>query len=427
MSNSKNDVAWKGFFDKFNVVENVKVNGHVFLNSNDLKEFREARLMAKIDHKSQLPKPFSDHNLSILPVSRGSYIVANMDIFHSLDNEGDIEIKHIDFPTYLESLDYNNITSEAVAINCAFVTGILHDFTGEKELSPTVSGRMSSSNFDFFIDSGNKRINVCVDNSQLEIDAGFEGESSLNIIEAKTYLSDDFVIRQLYYPYRLWIGKVGKIVRTIFLTYTNGMFHLREYSFVSPNHYNSLELIRQSKYVIKEGGINLETIQKVLSQSKIVQEPQISFPQADSFDRVINLCELIKEKVNIEKDDITLNYDFDARQTNYYSDAARYLGLIDKKTENQKTVFFLTQKGNLVFKLPIADRQLEFARLILSHFVFKNVLEQYLTNGTVPSQEEVVEIMKNAGLYKVEANSTFRRRSSTIIAWVNWIIGLIEE
>lgn len=65
-----------------------------------------------------------------------------------------------------------------------------------------------------------------------------------------------------------------------------------------------------------------------------MEEPKLPFPQADSFERVINLCELLKQKGFISKNDITQNYDFDYRQTNYYSSAARYLGLIKDVYEN---------------------------------------------------------------------------------------------
>lgn len=80
----------------------------------------------------------------------------------------------------------------------------------------------------------------------------------MSLIEAKNSLSKDFLVRQLYYPYKLWSNKIAKNVRPLFLTYTNGIFHFREYAFEDPNHYNSLKLIRQKKYIIREGAINIE-------------------------------------------------------------------------------------------------------------------------------------------------------------------------
>jgi len=238
MSKSKNDIAWEKIFEKYKILERISKDGNVDITASKINEFREARLMTKFDHKSQLPKLFAENNLSILPTSRGGYVIGQFETFFDF-NTDEIEVTPIEFPTFLESLDYRDITSEASAINCAFVSKILHDFTGEENLLPTVSGRMSSSSFNFNINSTSGLFKVNVGNSQVEIDGGYEGDSSLNIIEAKNYISDDFLVRQLYYPFKLWSSKIQKQVRPIFLTYTNGVFHLREYIFTNPNHYNS--------------------------------------------------------------------------------------------------------------------------------------------------------------------------------------------
>lgn len=107
------------------------------------------------------------------------------------------------FLIFLESINSNEIANEASAINYAFISKILHNFTEEENLLPTVCGRMSSSPFDFTINSENESFKINVKNSQIEIDGGFEGHYSLSLIEAKNYISDNFLIRQLYYPYTL--------------------------------------------------------------------------------------------------------------------------------------------------------------------------------------------------------------------------------
>lgn len=425
MNKSKNDIAWEKIFEKYHILDRLANNERVSISSIDINQFREARLMTKFDHRSQLPKLFVDHKLSILPTSRGTYEIGTFETFYDFNKE-DIEITTIDFPTFLESIDYKDITSESIAINCAFVSKILHDFTGEENLLPTVCGRMSSSLFDFTINSGKNSFKINVENSQIEIDGGYEGDNSLNLIEAKNYISDDFLIRQLYYPYRLWSNKITKRVRPIFLTYSNGIFHLREYEFTTPNLYNSIRLLQHKKYAVQEGTINIENIQNILNDIQIVIEPELPFPQADSFERVINLCELLKQRGFISKDDITQNYDFDHRQTDYYSNAAKYLGLIETIRENQQIGCTLTQDGFRIFNLPIVERQLEFVKLILSHTVFQNTLKLYFDKGNVPTKDEVVEIMKNAKLYNIDSDQIYKRRASTIISWINWILGLIE-
>lgn len=428
MSKSKNDLAWEKLFEKHKILEKILKDGHIEITATKINEFREARLMTKFDHKSQLPKLFADNKLSILPTSRGGYVIGEFETFCDF-NTDDIEVTPIEFPTFLESLDYRDITSESTAINCAFVSKILHDFTKEENLLPTVSGRMSSSSFSFGINSTKGLFTVKVGNSQVEIDGGYEGDNSLNLIEAKNYISDDFLVRQLYYPFKLWRGKIQKQVRPIFLTYSNGVFHLREYAFSNVNHYNSLVLVRHRKYVVQEGSFNLEALAQIIDTTKTVKEPEIPFPQANSFERVINLCELLKQKEFILKEDITQNYDFDSRQTDYYSNAGKYLGLLDTGRDSLtgQTSCFLTRKGKQVFNLNLIDRQKEFVRLIVSHKAFKETLKLYLDNGEMPDKETIVEIMKQSKLYNVCSDSTYFRRASTIIGWSNWIINQTEE
>ena len=327
----------------------------------------------------------------------------------------------------LESINYDNITSESTAINCAYVTGIIQEFVGDEQLQPTVSGRMSSLNFNFNIKTIRDDINIEVNNSQIEIDGGYEGAEFLSLIEAKNSISSDFLVRQLFYPYKLWTDKVTKKVKTIFLTYSNGVFHFREYLFEDPNLYNSLVLVKEKKYVIYDNVINLELIQRITDNTELAKELNVPFPQADSFERVINLCELLNENGMLSREYITINYDFDVRQTNYYTDACRYLGLIDKTRKNGEINYYLTAEGNRIFSSNITERQIEFIKLILSHRVFKEVIKAYFLHLEPLNKEKIVEIMKNSELYKVNSESTFKRRASTISSWVEWILDQVEE
>ena len=133
----------------------------------------------------------------------------------------------------------------------------------------------------------------------------------------------------------------------MFLVYTNGIFNLYEYEFQNPDNYNSLVLVKQKNYSLEAIDINLDEILAILTRTQYVGEPAVPFPQANSFKRVINLCELLFQG-DMTRDDITLNYAFDPRQTNYYTDAARYLGLIDKYRESGQVFFSLTKKGESI-------------------------------------------------------------------------------
>lgn len=423
---TKNDKAWEQLFDKYKILEQVNKHGDFQISAKQIKEFREPRLMTKFDHTVNLPELFSKNNLSILPITRGNYIISNFDAYHSIEQPSQ-EIIPVSFPEHIESIDYENITSEAVAINCAYATSILFDFLDDETLIPTISGRMSSNSFSFTIRNKAKQPNVTinVENSQIEIDGGYEGMAQLAIIEAKNFFSEDFIIRQLYYPYRLWSKKIIKQITPVFLVYSNGIFSLYKYEFQDSNDYNSLELVKQKNYSIEETEITLNDIIGVLNRTKVIEEPQIPFPQANSFKRVINLCELLSQN-EMSKDEITLNYAFDPRQTNYYTDAGRYLGLIDKSRQEKNVVFSLTSHGkSIIHSNRYKTRQLKYVETILRRKVFNETLQLYLSLGRMPSRDEIVSIMRRSNLYNISSQDTFERRASTVISWISWILNLL--
>lgn len=428
---SLNDEAWIKLFDRYSILEKINRYGMHEISAKEINAFREARLMTKFDHKNNLPDLFKRNGLSILPITRGSYVISSFEAYHKFeDSKGSIhaDVQKVVAPDYIQSIDFENITSEATALNVAYLSGILADFVKEERLYPTVNGRMSSEEFRFQIRNNllGCSQSISVLNSQIEIDAGYEGLDSLTLIEAKNSLSEDFLIRQLYYPYRKWHDKVEKSVRSIFLTYTNGLFSLYEYEFFEPGHYNSIRLVRQKKYTLEQDDIQIEEIINIFDKVLVTSEPVgIPFPQADSFSRVVNICELLNENSVLTPEEITLKYDFDARQTNYYTDACRYLGLVEKNTEESGRInYSLTERGRSIFRLSLKKRNLFFVGIILEKRAFKNSFNEYLLGLELPSKEKIVNIMKSSNLYNIRSESTFHRRASTVSGWLNWILDL---
>jgi hypothetical protein len=420
-----NDAAWESLFDKYHILAEIERNGQFVISANQIKEFREPRLMTKFDHKINLPNIFVANNLSILPITRGDYVISSFSAYKEFD-EPSQDVQRISIPAHIQSLMPQFLVSEAIALNCANACGILNDFLEDDELVPTVSGRMSSGSFEFGINTALGTKNITVSNSQIEIDAAYEGIHYLSLFEAKRDLSDDFLVRQLYYPFRVWSERVTKTVKPVFLIFSNGMFNLYQYQFEDPQNYNSLRLVKQKNYVIATE-ICLADIENLLKTVPLVQEPDISFPQADRMSRIVNLIELLNEKP-MTKQDITSEYAFDERQTNYYTDAGRYLGLIDKThDEDGKILFQLSACGHRIMGLEYKARQLALVTQILMHKVFNETLKLHLQCGEMPDKQTIIQIMKRSNLYRVEADSTYLRRSSTVVGWVNWILGIIEE
>lgn len=427
MTKTKNDIAWEKLFEKYDILKNIKKTGIFQIEASKIKEFREPRLMTKFDFRRHLPSLFKKNKLSILPISRGKYVISQFNAYKDF-NEPLEKIKHVSFPSYIDSIDYKNITSEAIALNCAFLTSIVSDFMEEEYVQPTVSGRMSSLSFNFNIDSLNnfRTLPIDVKNAQIEIDGGYEGQKSLALIEAKNVISSDFIIRQLYYPFRLWNSQIKKKVRPMFLIYSNGIFRFHEYEFSDPLNYNSIRLVRRKNYMIGTDKISKDDIMNIYKTIKISNEPKIPFPQANSFDRVINLLEELIIR-DLSKEDIYLMFDIDPRQADYYGNAARYLNLAEIYSDEGITMFRLSKVGKKIMELSYKERQLELLRQVLQHKVFYDVFSKTLQKGRIPEKKEIVAIMYNNYIYNVKSHETYERRSGTISRWINWILNLIEE
>lgn len=429
MSNPRNlnNTAWLKLFDKYDILYEIENNGIFRISASQIKEFREPRLMAKFDHMVNLPEVFAKNQLAILPVTRGDYVISHFDAYHKFENLGGTP-KRMYLPPYLESISSSGVTSEAVALNCAVAAKIIEDFVQENSLIPTVSGRMGSGSFEFCINNlkNGLRHNINVVGSQIEIDAAYEGMGSLVLFEAKRDLSEDFLVRQLFYPYIVWSKRINKPVRSVFLVYSNGIYHLYEYIFTEQNNYSSIQLLQQKSYIIEDADISLPDIQHILYSTNIRGKPNITFPQADKFERVINLCELLMER-HLSRDDITEQYAFNPRQANYYTDAARYIGLVEKLNKNGEVLFRLTDKGRKIMNLPYKQKQLAFCKCILENQTFNLTLRSYFENSGQLDSDEIISIMKGDNLANINSESTYRRRSSTVRSWVLWILSLVDK
>jgi hypothetical protein len=377
--------------------------------------------MVKFDHQTSKPEIFKDKELSILPITRKEYLISDFNSHHILESHS-YKTYSYKFPNYIESIDKNNITSESIVLNIAYASNILNNFIDDDEMIPTVSGRQSSGEFDFnVVRKQGEILNINVSKSQMEIDGAFEGLNFLSLIEAKIDYPEDFLIRQLYYPFRAFDNIIKKPIKNIFLYYSNNQFSLYEYSFKNKEEYHSLKMEKQCNYLFSNDTILLEDIMDVYGSVNIIKEPKVPFPQANSFERVISLCEHLKtEKLN--KQEISEKYSFDERQSDYYANAGIYLGLIEKKTN----IFSLTKNGEKIFNLSYKEKQLKLVRCILQHEVFYNIFKEYTKSGEMPEKDIIVDNMIKSKPYNINEN-TIKRRASTVYAWMKWILQLEND
>lgn len=400
---------WDDIFIELNVLNHVKKNGYFKISANQIKRYKEPRLMTKFDHSKYRPKIFKDYQLSILPIDNGQYIIGPFELYKKLDAKA-VEPKVMQLLDFYESIDVKNIYSETNALNVAEISGMITDIAKE-DVKQTIAGRMRANQFGFKVNSLEEPFNINVKKPQIEIDGGYESSSKIIVIEAKNSEPDDFIIRQLYYPYRFWKMKVNKEVVPVFFTYKNGIYTFYIYEFCELENYNSIRLKDKLSYTIRFSNNHKLSLASI----KPVKECNIvPFPQADAFNRVIDLILLLLE-VPRESAEITNLFSFSKRQTNYYVAAARYLGLI-KKGHPYK----LTNTGIELAKLNLVERNRRLISIILNHQVFYEAFNLYLSNGALPQKKELAELL--VVHTKIDLNATAFRRASTIRGWLTWII-----
>jgi DNA-binding transcriptional ArsR family regulator len=207
----------------------------------------------------------------------------------------------------------------------------------------------------------------------------------------------------------------------VFLVFSNNMFTAFTYAFSDHTHYNALQLLKVQRFVIADEEIPLAEVRYFLESFHDFREPEVQFPQADSFERVVDLLGILAERP-LSREEITERYAFDKRQTSYYSDAARYLGLLEKEREGALIVYRLTSAGRAIMRKRPKDKTLDLIRAILSRKIFNEACKITLSAGHLPSNERLATVFAQAGLAIPINATTMARRSSTVRKWVDWIV-----
>lgn len=423
------DDKWEILFDKYNIENQIKKNGMFYITADQIREVKEPRLMTKFDTRESLPSVFGA-KIAILPVTRGKYVLGEFDLYQDFpDIASDIQqITSARIPDYYETININNISSEANAINVMSIAGILDDFLGENNMVQTVSGRMGSGSFGFYVSNFKSSEHkdykpyIRVENSQVEIDGGFENENVFSIIEGKNVIHSNFLIRQLYYPMKLWHSKINKLIRPVFVVYSNNIFRLLEYEFTDIDYYNSLKLVQERNYSLEDIEITLDDLCDIWKKAIIKPEPEVTFIQADSFNKVISLVENLNESP-MTTVEIAELFGFKERQSDYYFNACKYLRLAEKLTDEDGVKVHITPLGKRLLKMKYKERQLEYVRLILEHQIFHELFETMMRMGELPDKKYVTKKMREM---QVCGESLIDRRASSVRGWLYWILTLVN-
>src|SRR5690625_2012135 len=427
--------VWDVLFNHFDILNKVHRNGSFIITSEEINTIGnyQARLATKFDTQADLPRVFKDYDLSLLPLSRGSYKIGHFNVFTNLKYDNfDTPIKK-SFPDYVNSISPEDITSEAIALNIAHASGMIDDFIEEESSILTLSGRMGSGLLDFKIENKQTKKNdlIQVKNAQIEIDGGYEGLETLALIEAKNNVPMDFIVRQLYYPFLSIRDKLPhKTVKPIFFTYTQSIFSFHEFVFNEPDVYSSIKKVKQKNYILDIfDDIEFNEIMDIYNNTTAEVEPLnefAPFPQADYFGRVMNLLEYLDVQGGRSKNEIAMKYSFNERQSDYYWNALVYLGFGNKQNPCANRELNISEKKTAKL-FSLKDKKLEFVKALFKRGAFREYFEKVLQNNGVHLSDLEVENIMSKHARKMGNISVRKRRLLTLKSWVHWVFSLMKS
>ncbi len=142
-------------------------------------------------------------------------------------------------------------------------------------------------------------------------------------------------------------------------------------------------------------------------------DKNIPFPQADDFEKVVALTNIEDESMLADKTYVSeLLGGISERQVAYYTNAAKYLGIID----NNKT---FTEVGKRIRNLNQYLQRVEFIRLLMSD---KVVGRAFISEKLMDIELEFDDI--KALIYEEYPNYSediYIRRGRTVVKWIEWI------
>jgi hypothetical protein len=374
---------------------------------------REARNMAYMDERAKVPSIFQSNSLFILPVSNGRYAIVRGEGYHELEAKALVyEDFRPSFPPGTSILDPEK--SEGSAVSYAWNTGIISHITGQPSLLLGPPGRFALDPFDFKID-GNATLHQ--NGAQAEIDGFFYSSQSACLMEFKARECTDFLVRQLYYPYRHWLGRSAKYnwaaVRPFFVDFNLDplTFRFFEYGFTDPSDYESIRLVSAR-------GLRIRATTRPF-RGLLDVPPDMSLasltPQADNIERVLRVPFLIAHGQS-NAFLVAENEKFTTRQSSYYRRAAEVLGFVTRKG----AVYELSDLGRkFVSAGPVQRNELatiQLARIPAIH----EILERVSAGGGEPMTRTRVGRILQSHDTRIHG-TTVPRRTMTVLAWLRWV------
>lgn len=401
-----NNDGWFEIFESLDILRRLESSEYFDITADQIKKYsgREPRLMAKIDFKEHLPKIMSDNGLAMLAITNGSYRIGRFNPFIPINPISTITPQSVSLPSNIITLNADKLAHESAVLDAAAITGMLRNVFKEQVVL-TIRGRNRSPNFSFSLNG----VPFNVGGVQVEVDGGYEGDTSINLVEAKIGPRENLSIRQLLYPQLSWqvlLGDGRKVIRTFICFFQEPIVRFIPVVFhagtCAADHANEVAFI-----IEPEARLNLSAISIGLTSP--LPDIKAPFPQADNMETVLAMLRIVASNISVAKDSLQLEFGLTDRQIDYYSNVLRWLGF----SSSANGFVQITRFGKQVADLPHATKVKKIAEIVFSEPIFHHALRSATNDAPAAMYAR----------WRVSA-STISRRAQTVKAWIKYFESL---
>ena len=421
---STSSQVWQRILAEPEVQKELGEKGFFEISSSELNDYSkpmsgpDARILVKFDSSHQLPEALRESGLAPITVNRARFAVGAFDMYSELPPLEDAELRIVRFESPYDAMNAAKVTSESLALLVASASRVIDEFAGaDVELS--FFGKVVMKTLDFSVSQhGGEAVRFVGSGMQIELDAVFENDQQMLLVEAKIRRPRDFNVRQLYFPYRHFREKTEKVIRPILMVYDRGVFEFIEYHFADPQNMSSFEIVRTQVVAVIAPDSPLENLKGIAKNPEIAFGAEgVTFPQANDFDKVIEVARTASANP-VGKEEIGQALGVGGRQVDYYIQAARYIGLV----ESSATGIAATKLAKKILRKSLPTRNVELSTLIVQMPTVGKCFLFTAEEGFLPTVEYVSMKLANPEDFLGVNETTRRRRISTAISWTRWIV-----
>lgn len=194
-------------------------------------------------------------------------------------------------------------------------------------------------------------------------------------------------------------------------------------TFLANNYTNAKELLNS------HAPIKFNELEAILKSVTQLDEPNgVSVPSTSDISNLFRLM------IYLHKHNAAFNYEIgeafniSTERARRYINTGRYFGFIEKVNENKRTSKYqLTKKGTDILSMDERNKIYMLISTILQFAPYRNSLLYYLENKQLPSYDTIIDIMVDADVRYIYADSTFESRARVILKTIIFICSNIKD